>query len=66
MADPIWITSGRAAKILGISSQAVRDLAKKRRIAHRVLPSGHRRYDLASIERLLQESHVDARPEDAA
>lgn len=61
-----WISPGAALRILGVAStKTLASLATKGRIKARKLPSGHRRYDRASVV-ALAESGEQSSPAAAA
>lgn len=48
------ITTGAAARMLGVSQKTIRDWTKKGKIGVVVLPSGHRRLWRAEVEAILR------------
>lgn len=55
MVDARWLTVGQAARLLGVSETTARDYADAGRLNSTRLPSGHRRIDPASVEKLRAE-----------
>lgn len=47
------LTSSKLGKALGLSKATIIRLAKDRRIPSIILPSGHRRFDLAEVKEAL-------------
>ncbi len=54
------LTISEAARRLGVHQKTLRGWADKGLVPHVKLPSGHRRFTEADIERLRQEMRVEA------
>lgn len=48
----IWLTAGEAAHRLGVSIETVRRYLDEGRLVGYTLPSGHRRIDATSVDKL--------------
>lgn len=55
-----WLTTGQAAKRLGVSPRSVVAWCEAGALAHERLPSGHRRLHLATVESWLQAQAAKA------
>lgn len=60
MATPDLLTTSVAAKLLGVSDDALRRWVEQRKIRHIRLPSGQIRFQRADIEAILDPVEIDA------
>jgi excisionase family DNA binding protein len=58
------LTSTKLGKALGLTKATVNRLAKEGRIPSIVLPSGHRRFDVAEVKSALSSEPIEIEKED--